>query len=95
MIPIYTAAAISDEHEDGIDDPKSYKAATESSLADKWDTVGADLSAVIMWVGFELSAAEPHALSFLCTCQLDLARASEFSSIERFRTPDTVQQILQ
>jgi len=39
MISIYAAAAISDDHEDGIDDPKSYKAATESPLADKWDTV--------------------------------------------------------
>jgi len=38
MIPIYAAAVISDDHEDGIDDPKSYKAATESPLADKWDT---------------------------------------------------------
>jgi len=38
MIPIYAAAAINDDHEDGIDDPKSYKAATESPLADKWDT---------------------------------------------------------
>jgi len=37
MIPIYAAAAISNDHEDGID-PKSYKAATESPLADKWDT---------------------------------------------------------
>jgi hypothetical protein len=37
MIPIYAAAAISDDHEDGIDDPKSYKAATESLLAEKWD----------------------------------------------------------
>jgi len=37
MIPSYAAAAISDDHEDGID-PKSYKAATESPLADKWDT---------------------------------------------------------
>ena len=37
MIPIYTAAAISDDHEDAID-PKSYKAATESPLAEKWDT---------------------------------------------------------
>jgi hypothetical protein len=39
MIHIYPTAAISDDHEDGIDDPKSYKAATESPLADKWDTV--------------------------------------------------------
>jgi len=38
MIPIYTAAAICDNHEDGIDDPKSYKAATESLFAEKWDT---------------------------------------------------------
>jgi hypothetical protein len=38
MIPIDTAAAISDNHEDGINDPKSYKAATESLLADKWET---------------------------------------------------------
>jgi len=37
MIPIYAAAAISDDHEDAIN-PKSYKAATESPLADKWDT---------------------------------------------------------
>ena len=38
IIPIYAAAAISNDHEDGIDDPKSYKAATESSLAENWDT---------------------------------------------------------
>jgi hypothetical protein len=38
MIHIYATAAISDDHEDGIDDPKSYKAATEPPLADKWDT---------------------------------------------------------
>jgi hypothetical protein len=49
--------------------------------------VGTDLSAVITWVGLGLCAAEPHALLFLCTCQLDLARVSEFRSIERFRTP--------
>jgi len=34
------------------------------------------------------------ALYFLCTCQLDLATVSEFGSIERFRTPDTVQQVM-
>jgi hypothetical protein len=38
MIPIYAAAEISDDHEDGIDNPQSYKAATESPLADRWDT---------------------------------------------------------
>ena len=38
MIPIYAAAAISDDHEDGIDNPKSYKVATESPLTQKWDT---------------------------------------------------------
>jgi len=37
MILIYTAATVSNNHEDGIDNPKSYKAATESPLADKWD----------------------------------------------------------
>ena len=44
MIPIYAAAAISknDDHEDGIDNPKSYKAATDSPLADKWDTAMKD-----------------------------------------------------
>jgi len=38
---IYAAAASSNnhDHEDGIDDPKSYKATTESLLAEKWDTV--------------------------------------------------------
>jgi hypothetical protein len=39
IIPIYATAASSNDHEDGIDDPMSYKAATESLLADKWDTV--------------------------------------------------------
>jgi len=40
MSAFYAAAAISnnDNDEDGIDDPKSYKAVTESLLADKWDT---------------------------------------------------------
>jgi len=40
MIPSYAAAVISKnhDHEDGIDDPKSYKAATVSPLAEKWDT---------------------------------------------------------
>jgi len=38
MILIYAAAAISDDHEDGINNPMSYKAATESLLGDKWDT---------------------------------------------------------
>jgi len=38
MIPINTAAAISDDHEDGINDRKSYKAATESLLAEKWNS---------------------------------------------------------
>jgi len=38
MIPLYTAAAISNNHEDPIDDPKSYKAATESLLTEKCDT---------------------------------------------------------
>jgi len=44
MIPIYAAAAISknDDPEDGIDNPKSYKAATDSPLADKWDTAMKD-----------------------------------------------------
>jgi len=40
-IPIYVAAAISDEYPDGID-PKSYKTATESPLAEKWDTAMED-----------------------------------------------------
>jgi len=35
--PIYAAAPISDNQVDGIDDPSSYKAATESPLADQWD----------------------------------------------------------
>jgi hypothetical protein len=39
MIHIYAAAAISDDHGDGIDNPKSYKAATESPLANNWDMV--------------------------------------------------------
>jgi hypothetical protein len=38
MIPIYAAATISDDHEDGIDAQTFYKAATESPLADKCDT---------------------------------------------------------
>ena len=39
MTPIYAAAAISDDHEDCIDDPMSHTAPTETLLADKWDTV--------------------------------------------------------
>jgi hypothetical protein len=40
IIPIYAAAAIYNihDHADGIDDPKSYKAATQSPLADTWET---------------------------------------------------------
>ena len=46
MIAIYAAAAISDDHEDAID-PMSYKAATESPLAEKWDTaMKEDLDAI-------------------------------------------------
>jgi len=33
MIPIYAAPAISNDLDDGTDDPKSYTAATESPLA--------------------------------------------------------------
>jgi hypothetical protein len=39
MIPIYAAATISDDHEDGIENLNSYKTATESQLAEKWDTL--------------------------------------------------------
>jgi len=47
MIPIYTVAAISDNHQDGIDDPKFYKAATESALADRWEMLmNAELDAI-------------------------------------------------
>jgi hypothetical protein len=38
MFPMYAAAVISDDHEDGIDHAKSYKQATQFPLADKWDT---------------------------------------------------------
>jgi len=38
MIRIYAAPAFSNDHEHGIDHPKSYKAATESPLAEKSDT---------------------------------------------------------
>jgi hypothetical protein len=40
MIPIYAAAAISNnhDHEDGINDPKSNEVATESLLSEEWDT---------------------------------------------------------
>jgi hypothetical protein len=49
MIPIYTAAAMSNNHyhEDGVDNPESFKAATKSPLADKWDTaMNAELDAI-------------------------------------------------
>jgi len=36
MIPTYAAAGTFDDHEDGIDDPKSYKGVTESPLAEEW-----------------------------------------------------------
>ena len=53
---------------------------------------GMDLSEVITWVGLGLCTAEPHALWFLFTCQLDLESVSEFWSIERFSTADMTQQ---
>jgi hypothetical protein len=55
-------------------------------------SVVTDLSVVITWVGLGLSVAEPHELWFWCTCQLDLARVSEFRSIERFSSEDTGHQ---
>jgi len=55
---------------------------------------GTDLSAVITWVCLGFCALEPHALQFLCTCQLDLERVSEFRSIERFSTAVTTQQVM-
>jgi hypothetical protein len=46
MIPIYAAAAIFDDHEDGID-LKSHKAAIESPLAEKCDTaINEELDAI-------------------------------------------------
>jgi len=39
VVPIYNAVAISDDHEDGIDNPKSYEAASESPLPKTWDMV--------------------------------------------------------
>jgi len=38
MIPIYAAAAITDNHENGIDDWKFDRVATEFPLADECDT---------------------------------------------------------
>jgi hypothetical protein len=37
-IPIYSAAVISDDDDDGMDDSKSYSSATEFPLAKEWDT---------------------------------------------------------
>jgi hypothetical protein len=42
MIPIYAAAAISYDHEDSIENPKSDKAAAMSPLGDQWDTAMKD-----------------------------------------------------
>jgi hypothetical protein len=49
MIPIDAAAAISDNYQTGIN-PKSYEAATESPLAEKWHTA----------MNEELDAIEQH-----------------------------------
>jgi hypothetical protein len=43
---------------------------------------------------FRWSVAERHALYFLGMCQLDLVRVSELRSIEIFRTPETIQQVM-
>jgi len=53
--------------------------------------VGTDLSVAVTWVGLGWSVAEPHAIWFLCTCQLDLEMVSEFRSIGRISTADMVQ----
>jgi hypothetical protein len=50
--------------------------------------VGIDLCAVIKSASLGLSAAERHALYFICTCQLDLARLNEFRSMEIIMTQD-------
>lgn len=44
MIPLYTAALITNNHnyEDETDHPKSFKTATMSPLAEKWDTATND-----------------------------------------------------
>jgi hypothetical protein len=42
MNPFYAAAAISYDHEDNIENPKSYNAAAMSPLGDKWDTAMKD-----------------------------------------------------
>lgn len=47
MIPIYAAAAISQDQEDRFDDPKSYNAESESPLTAKWETeIKAELDAM-------------------------------------------------
>jgi len=71
---------------------KSFMLRRRSLFGDS--SCGTDLSTVITWVGFALSAAEPHASEYICMWQLDLVRVSAFRSMERFRTPDTVQQVM-
>lgn len=47
------------------------------SIPQKNISVGTDLSAVITWAGLELIVAKLHAVLYLCTCILYLARVSE------------------
>jgi hypothetical protein len=60
----------------------------ESECCVKRRGVGIDLCAVITSASLGLSAAERHALYFFCTCQIDLARLSEFRSMEIIMTQD-------
>jgi len=68
---------------------------SQNRSANTTGSVGTDLSAVITWIGLGWSAAEPHALSFMCTCQLAIEWQSvSFRPRERFSTADTTQQVI-
>jgi hypothetical protein len=86
MIPIYAAAAISDDHEDAID-PKSYKAAGKSLLAEKWDTaIKEDLDVIDLHLVFGDFVDLPEGRMTLPSYWVYKTKRDGAVNVQRFKT---------
>jgi hypothetical protein len=86
MIPIHLAAAISNDHQDGIDDPKSYKVATESPLADKWNTaMNEELHAIGEHQVFGDFVERPEGIKALASHWVYRIKCNGAGNVQRFK----------
>jgi hypothetical protein len=88
MIPVYLAAVISDyhNHEDGIDDPKSYKAATESPLTEKWGMAKTeDLDAIGQHQVFGDFVELPEGRKVLASHWVYMIKRNGAGNVQRFK----------